>query len=205
MIRMVPKMLLGWSQIKHSSKWHHQCQLHTMRAKWVGWWMQSLLVAEAMWKGVLLTYMYIVCHWFMYWHPSRLDIFPLFTWHWSLLKIHFTIMTLTVKSITKLSGMTLWWWSNGQFHMQSLLPAKKEILLVVQVMKVKCILRSKVLLLLLVLLVKARSGCKQWSKTSKWGKTQYYCYIWQCISLWALWGILGYVRHNTLYIICLFK
>jgi hypothetical protein len=37
---------------------------------------------------------------------------------------------------------------------------KKIILFAVPVMKVKCILRSKVLLLLLVLLVKARSGSK---------------------------------------------
>ena len=39
-------------------------------------------------------------------------------------------------------------------------PAIKVILFAVPVTKVKCILRSKVLLLLLVLLVKARSGSK---------------------------------------------
>jgi hypothetical protein len=42
----------------------------------------------------------------------------------------------------------------------SLLPAIKVILFAVPVMRVKCILRSKVLLLLLVLLGKARSGGK---------------------------------------------
>ena len=84
------------------------------------------------------------------------------------------------------------------------IPASLVILFAVPVTKVKCILRSKVLLILLVLLVKARSGSKWWSKTSKWSKTQYYCYIWQCVSLWTLWSILGYIMHNTLYITCLF-
>ena len=47
-----------------------------------------------------------------------------------------------------------------RFGLSTLLPAIKVILIAVPVTKVKCILRSKVLLLLLVLLVKARSGSK---------------------------------------------
>ena len=71
MIRMTPKMLSSWSQIKHSSKLHHRCQLHAMRAKWVEQWMQS-----PTYRGHVERY--IMHHQFMYQHPSRLDVLPIF-------------------------------------------------------------------------------------------------------------------------------
>ena len=60
----------------------------------------------------------------------------------------------------------VWWWS--LFLSQASAASQKIIHFAVLVMKVKCILRSKVLLLLPVLLMKA----SKW-----WSKTQYYCYI----------------------------
>ena len=58
-------------------------------------------------------------------------------------------------------------------HMRALLPGNIVILFAVSVTKVKCILRSKVLL---QRQVNIRS---RWSKTSKWSKKKYYNCIWK--------------------------
>ena len=86
---------------------------------------------------------------------------------------------------------------------RTLLPAIKVILFAAPVMKVKCIFRSKVLLLLLVLLVKAGLGVNDEVKLQNGVKpstTATFGSVFHSGHYGVYWG----TSHNTLYITCLF-